>query len=103
MKPIMWAARLALALMVPMAPRVLAAEVPGFQVDPFWTKPLPNNWIRAEVAGVAVGTQDHVWIIQRPPTLTDDEDRATLNQPGSHCCVPAPPVTEFTAEGEVVQ
>ena len=78
-------------------------ETPGFQVDPFWPKALPNNWIRGQVAGVAVDAQDHVWIIQRPRTLTDDEKGATLTPPRSRCCVPAPPVIEFTAEGEVVQ
>ena len=24
--------------------------VPAFQVDPFWPKPLPNNWILGQVA-----------------------------------------------------
>jgi hypothetical protein len=27
--------------------------VPQFQVDPFWPKPLPNNWILGQVSGVA--------------------------------------------------
>src|SRR5690242_16512872 len=75
---------------------------PSFQVDPFWPKPLPNNWILGQVAGVAVDAQDHVWIIQRPRTLTDDEKGATLNPPRSRCCVPAPAVIEFTPEGDVV-
>lgn len=79
------------------------SEAPGFQVDPFWPKPLPNNWILGQVAGVAVDAQDHVWIIQRPRTLTDDEKGATLDPPRSRCCVPAPPVIEFTPEGDVVQ
>ena len=50
-----------------------AAESPRFEVDPFWPKPLPNNWILGQVAGVAVDAQDHVWIIQRPGSLTPDE------------------------------
>src|ERR1700680_4591316 len=76
---------------------------PSFQVDPFWPKPLPNNWILGQVAGVAVDAQDHVWIIQRPPPLTDEWKGPTLNPPRSRCCVPAPAVIEFTAEGDVVQ
>ena len=24
-------------------------DVPQFQVDPFWPKPLPNNWILGQV------------------------------------------------------
>ena len=31
-----------------------AADPPRMQVDPFWPKPLPNNWILGQVAGVAV-------------------------------------------------
>ena len=46
---------------------------PRFQVDAGWPKPLPNDWIMGQAAGVAVDAQDHVWVIQRPLTLTDDE------------------------------
>jgi hypothetical protein len=100
--------RLCLALCVTAAAllggRAFAGEAsPSFQVDPFWPKPLPNNWILGQVAGVAVDAQDHVWIIQRPRTLTDDEKGATLNPPRSRCCVPAPAVIEFTPDGDVVQ
>jgi hypothetical protein len=80
-----------------------AADPPRFQVDPFWPKPLPNNWIIGQVGGIAVDAQDHVWIIHRPRSLTDDEKGATLNPPRSKCCVPAPPVIEFDADGNVVQ
>jgi DNA-binding beta-propeller fold protein YncE len=94
-----WVAALALVA----ASAAWAAEPPRFEVDPFWPKPLPNNWILGQVAGVATDAQDHVWIIQRPRTLTDDEKGATLNPPLSRCCAPAPPVIEFDPEGNVVQ
>jgi hypothetical protein len=81
----------------------LAGEVPRFEVDPFWPRPLPNNWILGQIAGVAVDAQDHVWIIQRPRTLTEDEKGATLNPPRSQCCAPAPPVIEFDRDGSVMQ
>ena len=29
------------------------ALTPQFQVDPFWPKPLPNNWILGQVSGIA--------------------------------------------------
>ena len=80
-----------------------AAETPSFQVDPFWPKPLPNNWILGQVSGVATDDRDHVWIIQRPGSLTADEKGAALTPPRSKCCVPAPPVIEFDAAGNVVQ
>jgi hypothetical protein len=76
---------------------------PKFMVDPFWPKPLPNRWILGQVAGVAVDAQDHVWIVQRPKSLTEDEKGATLSPPRNECCVPAPPVMEFDYEGNLVQ
>jgi NHL repeat-containing protein len=79
------------------------AEVPKFEVDPFWPKPLPNNWAIGQVAGVAVDAQDHVWIMQRPRSLSRNEKVAALDPPAGKCCVPAPPVIEFDPDGNVVQ
>ena len=75
----------------------------GYQADPFWPKPLPNNWLLGEVSGVAVDAQDHIWIIQRPGTLEPSEQMATQDPPGAECCAPAPPVLEFDAEGNFIQ
>ncbi len=75
---------------------------PRFEVDPFWPKPLPNKWLLGQAAGVAVDAQDHVWVVQRPKTLTEDERGAALSPPRSECCVPAPPVLEFDADGNLV-
>ena len=69
-----------------------AAEPPRYRVDPSWPKPLPNNWILGQAAGVAVDAQDHVWVVQRPRSLTPDEAGATLTPPRSKCCAPTPPV-----------
>ena len=46
-----------------------AGLAPGFTVDPAWPKPLPNNWIFGQVAGVAVDRRDHIWIVHRPASL----------------------------------
>jgi hypothetical protein len=80
-----------------------ADDVPRFQVDPAWPKPLPNDWIMGQAAGVAVDAQDHIWVIQRPRTLTDDEKALTLNPPPSKCCRPGPAVMEFDGEGNLIQ
>ena len=80
-----------------------AADAPNFQVDPFWPKSLPNNWIMGQAAGVAVDAQDHIWVVQRPHTLTDDEKAASLTPPRSKCCVPAPPVLEFDQQGKLLR
>ena len=80
-----------------------AAEPPRFEVDASWPKTLPNKWIMGQAAGVAVDAQDHVWVVQRPKTLTDDEKAASFDPPRTKCCVPAPPVLEFDQDGNLVQ
>ena len=80
-----------------------AQSVPHFNVDATWPKPLPNNWILGQIGGSFVDRSDHVWVFQRPRSLTDDERGATLTPPRSVCCAPAPPVIEFDQAGNVVQ
>src|SRR5262245_10681692 len=43
-----------------------ADQVPIYQVDPLWPKPLPNDWIVGAVIGVSVDAQDRVWMLHRP-------------------------------------
>src|SRR5215467_5133074 len=74
----------------------------GFQADTSWPKPLPNNWILGQVAGIAVDAHDHVWIIHRPKTLIDEEKGAALDPKRAKCCVPAPAVIEFDTDGKVL-
>lgn len=74
-----------------------------YKVDPFWPKPLPNNWLIGEVNAVAVDAQDHIWILQRPGKLTPTERGAALKPPLSICCIPAPPVIEFDQNGNVLR
>ena len=79
------------------------SKAPQYKVDASWPKALPNNWILGQVAGVATDKNDHIWIIHRPGTITDDEKGATLNPKRSKCCVPAPPVLEFDKQGNLLQ
>ena len=80
-----------------------SAQSPVFRVDPFWPKPLPNNWILGQVGGMAIDGQDNIWVFQRPRSLTDDEKGATLTPPRSKCCVPAPSVLVFNQAGDVIK
>lgn len=78
-------------------------QVPQYQVDPFWPKPLPSRWEVGQASGVATDARDHVWVIQRPRSLTEDERGAALIPPRADCCIPAPAVLEFDPEGNLVQ
>lgn len=76
---------------------------PRYRVDPSWPAPLPNNWILGQVSGIATDAEDHVWVLQRPGSLTEDERGAALSPPQSTCCRPAPPVLEFDAAGKLLR
>jgi hypothetical protein len=78
-------------------------RAPKYQVDPFWPKQLPKNWIVGQIGGLTVDQHDHIWVLQRPSTLTVDEKGASLTPPRSMCCSPAPPVMEFDSEGNLVR
>jgi hypothetical protein len=94
------------ALGILTAVRVLAAaagDAPRYTVDPSWPKQLPNNWIMGQVGGVAVDAQDHIWVLQRPGSLTADELGAAQTPPRNDCCVKAPSVLEFDAAGNVIK
>ena len=80
-------------------------QVPIYEVDPFWPKtPLPNNWVLGNVIGTAVDpSNDHVWIVHRPASLTNNEIPLYHNPPtGEDCCMPAPPILEFDQDGNLV-
>ena len=82
-----WSGRQAM----PIADAQSADDVPVFEVDAAWPKPLPNKWAVGPVSGIATDTRDHIWIIHRGETV---------KQAGG---VPAPPVIEFDPAGNVVQ
>src|SRR5262245_35131786 len=79
-----------------------AQDAPRFQPEPFWPKPLPENWILGQVSGIAVDKNDHIWIIHRPASLLDDEKGAMKNPPTGKCCKPAPQVLQFDADGNLL-
>jgi DNA-binding beta-propeller fold protein YncE len=83
-----------------------ASQRPPFVVDADWPKPLPNNWLVGQVAGVAIDRFDHIWIIQRPGSLTEDErgsDPATGLPRRSDCCNRAPSVLVFDRAGNLLR
>ncbi len=83
-------------------------RAPGYVVDAFWPKQLPNQWLIGQVGGLAVDKHGHIWVNQRPRTLTDDEMGAVPNpptrtEPRSQCCRPAPSIMEFDVDGNLLR
>lgn len=97
----------ALIACAPMVQRVEGSPAgsggPRYAVDATWPKPLPNNWILGQVAGISVARDDTIWLIHRPLTLTEDEKGAALSPPRSRCCVAAPPVLQFDRQGNLLR
>ena len=100
------AAVLALGGLAPVGPATAQQPAdrlaPRFQVDPRWPKPLPHHWVMGQAAGVAVDRHDHIWVVQRPRTLTGDEPGAVRKPGRTPCCAP-PPVLEFDVRGNLLQ
>jgi DNA-binding beta-propeller fold protein YncE len=92
-----------LALVVALASAAhTQTAAPRFDVDPAWPKPLPNNWIVGEVAGIAVDAQDHVWVLQRSRTVGVVARGAAPPVPPP-TGVAAPPVIELDTSGNFLQ
>ena len=78
-------------------------RMPLFEPDPLWSQVLPNKWVNGQVGGVAVDSHDNVWVFHRPDTIPDGEKAASLSPPQAECCIPAPAVLQFDANGKFLQ
>ena len=99
-------------------------KTPNFVVDPAWPQPLPHHWILGQVGGLYVDQHDHVWVYNRPRTLTEEEaglegplagakneksqpvdglGQARVHGPLADCCKAAPSVLEFDADGKLLR
>ena len=77
-------------------------QAPSFKVDPLWPRPLPNHWVLGSVTGVAVDSQDHIWITHRGADSLGNNEKGAILNPPTGCCVPAPQVLEFDQAGNLV-
>src|SRR6266513_2230695 len=72
-------------------------QVPRFEVDPTFPKPMPNHWYQGMSIGVSVDANDHVWIVHRPDSVNALE--AAEDSKTGACCAKAPPILEFLPDG----
>ena len=99
-------------------------KTPSFVVDPSWPQPLPHHWLLGQIGGLYVDHHDHIWVYNRPRSLTNEEAGLegplpgakdengqpvnALNQvrscgPIADCCRPAPSVLELDAAGKLLR
>ncbi len=74
---------------------------PQYRVDPFWPKPLPNQWSMQQVVGIWVDQMDHVWFLNRGVAAIPIQLVAE-NDPAAPCCVRGPELIEEDQQGNVV-
>ena len=83
------------------ADRAPTLDPPSFRVDPFWPKPLPDNWVTGEIGGTCIDSRDHLFVLTRgfqtgglvsPEGVGGQPDQSKAS----------PPVIEFNRQGKVV-
>jgi sugar lactone lactonase YvrE len=65
-----------------------AIAVPTYQIDPFWPKEMPHDYLFGNVIGIAVDSKDNVWVTHRPRSM-----------PGAD---KTPPILEFDPAGTLI-
>ena len=78
-------------------------EAPHYKVDAYWPQELPYNWILGQVDGLAVDSEDHIWVLHDPRGVPRDDAGAAQMPPWTHCCIPAPAVLELDRAGKVLR
>ncbi|MCY3730200.1 MAG: hypothetical protein OXF98_02565, partial [Rhodospirillaceae bacterium] len=92
----------ALLAIAPAGKDAWAQDAPSYYMDPTWPKPLPNLWKMGGVTGLAVDSNDNVWVYNRPNDLTALELRAELSPPIAECCVRPPSMIHIDKNGQVI-
>jgi NHL repeat len=81
-----------------------SVQVPKFQYDPTFPQPLPEKWAIGAIGGMAVDSQDRIWVLHRPGPLQRNERfaGAGMTPPKADCCIPAPPVLALDQDGKLI-
>ena len=79
-----------------------AQTAPSFHYDPTWPNPLPNLWKLGGVTGLAVDSNDDVWVYNRPNDALPVERRAEAGTDIAVCCVRPPSMIHIDKHGNVI-
>jgi len=79
-----------------------AQTAPRFHYDPTWPDPLPNLWKFGGVTGLAVDSNDNVWVYNRPNNAMPVERRAEPGTDIAVCCVRPPSMIHIDKNGNVI-
>jgi len=70
--------QLIIAVLVLFSLAVAAQEIPVFEVDPSWPKPLPAGWLNGQLPGVCVDGHDHIVALDRRNITADQIQRGAV-------------------------
>ena len=73
-------------------PAAQRSDVPRFEFDPTWPKPLPEGWIGGQLACVYVDHHDRILVVNRGDITNEEQET----------CKRAPAVMIFDREGNLV-
>jgi len=73
-------------------PAAQRSDVPRFEFDPTWPKPLPEGWIGGQLACVYVDHNDRILVVNRGDITNEEQET----------CQRAPAVMIFDREGNLV-
>src|SRR5215831_14660055 len=87
-----------------------AQTAPTYRNIPLWPRPFADDsWVLGSVTGVATDAQNHVWVVHRGNESLEANERGMIPVPGgtgqpssSVCCMAAPYVLEYDADGRLI-
>lgn len=84
-------------------PEAGASEpMPSFKVDANWPN-MPSDLIIGQVPGLAVDSNDNLWLLQRPNSLGRLDLGLDQTPKTGLCCSAAPHVLQFSPQGELLK
>lgn len=90
-------------LIVFLSAQLVRAQVPEYRFDPTWPQtPISDHWWVQGARGLVVDHEGLIWVLSRKSDITSYEDFAQRNPPAAECCVAAPVIVVFDAQGRVV-
>jgi hypothetical protein len=76
--------------------------IPRFAVDAGWPA-VPKDMMLGQIPGLAVDSEDNVWILQRPNSLGPTDTGLDQDPAIAVCCRAAPHVMKFAKDGALLE
>ena len=77
---------------------------PALRVVALWPTPMPDHQVFGSIQGIAVDSQDHIWVTHRGADPLEGNEKGMMNNPPTSavCCKAAPFIAEFDGSGKLL-